>query len=477
MTMAGIPKLPSSPRMGEISSRTVEGTTSTVASHTDASLLASDPNPDTAHVPRSFLQSRLVQTVQAQKDAMLLAQHPERIANQLVKDAEFRQAYVAFIDQLTRLSNGSIEMHDEEALRRTNALIHRGRLEEEWGDATYSAALSRLPKLKNPAVTTIAGSVDRAVDELILTMQAMPEKRLLWLINGNNHFPTHQGLKPILRKIAEVRAAQGLARRQEKDVILISGNAAGRTPFSPGPVVKYMDKEGEFVGDSSEAEAIESLLKDPLIAEHFVFELEKRAINTRENIRYTNHRLKKSNETMADFITVNSQSGFSGLRSALTLFGTANTREFPAKVHLVNPDIGPKDSVDASDYATTGKTVIQAMREFMNLTADVSRSFFIPQVPLPQELIDSFKTCLRKMHIDPDAMTSDEVQRLLRNMHETAMLPNEKKLVNPEEGYASAVEAYAKDSKKLRAKQNVAQKIVDRRVRNKERTGTVGHDE
>lgn len=419
--------------------------------------------------PGSSVQTQLVQAAKAQtpspEDTMLLARHPERITRKLVNDTAFRQAYVAFIDQLTGLNNGSIAIHDAQALHRANehASAHRAQHQEAWEKSIYSSALSRLASVQNPALTVSSKSTEDARDELILAMKETPEKPIFWMINGNNHFHTHQGLKPILKAVAETRSPDG--KDAGKDVNLISGNAAGITPFSAGPVVKYTGRDGTFIGpaEATEAAAIESLLKtDPAVADHFRFEQETEARNTRENILNTNRKLKEQHQDLDDFISVNSQSGFSGLRSALTMLGVTDNGNLPAKIHLINPDVKPEESIAAFSYAASGKMFIQAMREFMNLTADISRSFFIPPVPLPQGIIDSFTTCLRKIGIDPDAMHSHDVQQLLRAMHETAMLPNEDKLVDPRKGYASAIASYAQASEDLRVKQDALEAVRDR---------------
>jgi hypothetical protein len=422
------------------------------------------------HPPSSAIQTQLVRAAKAQpssqESAMLLASHPERITTKLVNDAEFRQAYVAFIDQLTSLNNGSIDIHDPEALRRASegALKNREQHQDAWEKTIYASALSRLTGVQNPALTVSAKATDDSLQELVLAMKEAPEKPIFWMINGNNHFHTHQGLKPILKAVAETRSALK-GKGADKDVVLISGNAAGITPFSAGPIVKYTGPDGEFVGpaESTEAAAIESLLKmEPTVAGHFHFEQETKARNTRENILNTNRKLKGQDKELKNFITVNSQSGFSGLRSALTMLGVTSDENFPAKIYLINPDIKPEESIAALSYEATGKMFIQAMREFMNLTADISRSFFIPPVPLPHGIIDSFTTCLRKIGIDPDAVHSHDVHQLLRKMHETAMLPNEEKLVDPRKGYASAITSYAQASEDLRVKQDALETLRDR---------------
>lgn len=393
-----------------------------------------------------------------------LAVRPERIMAMLRADQQFRLAYEGLLTSLTKLGNGNLKVADPSQLQQANqrALHSLVANETKWREnACYSRMLDALSKKDNLLVRLHTPGPQQTLKAVMQEMQENPGTPLCWSVNGNNHFPTHEKLRDMISSIAELRGRLNDATEgNTRDLLIISGNAAQKTPYGPGPLGKYIDSNGTPVGTLSEAEAIKSLLfPEHGSTENFDVILETNSCNTRENLRFTNAILSRPEMQAGQHIRVNSQSGFSGLRSALTSIGWQNTDQLPSVLNFLNPDLSVEEAIDAPSFEFAGKTFLQAMRECMNLTADVSRELFMPAVRLPPKMLDDLGICLRKIGIEPDTTPATQVQDALREMHAVAMRSHPQRLIGPFQSYASAGQQFSADNRQLRERQNVIKKI------------------
>ena len=419
---------------------------------------SSSSNPNKAAV--------LAQDLHEANESLSLAIHPEKIGYRLNNDPDFRQAYHAFIADLVEMGNGTITVTQPEVLQRQNSndLANKDSTDKEWkSELPYSAILDKLTVGPPSGLTIVNGAAKDPVDSLIKTMEAAPKKPLFWTINGNNHFPTHEGLQSILSRIAAKRAS--LNKRENiavKDIILIAGNAPAKTPYHAGPIGKFTSPiTGKLHGNFTEAQAIRDfLLEDEAIRKGYEFILETTSKNTMENLAYSQKELQKRGLDYAQAICVNSQSGFSGFRSALTQFGWLANCNTPESLHFINPDLSSATATDEADSKVTGQTFIQAVREFKNLTACLSQKIFNPFVPVPENLVKNYKTCLEKIGIDPNTRSATDIETWLDKMNQVAMAPNNQKLVGAEESYGTKAKAYAENNAVLRQQENLMREYV-----------------
>jgi len=247
--------------------------------------------------------------------------------------------------------------------------------------------------------------------------------------------------------VAAHRALNREANRSLKDIIIISGNAAGAIPYSIWPLVKFHSLTGNMIGWKTEAEAIRELLtKDSNIGEDYEFILETEAKNTGENLKKTTEKLRQHGIESGNLIAVNSQSGFSGLRSALTFLGWQNEGALPDVLYFINPDLDARQATKGLCFMDTGKVLIQALREFGNLIKYSAKGSFIPLVNLPFDLVENFKVCLNKIGIEPDNIGPDQISALLNTMNKIALAGSEDRLVPDDVGYAAAGLNYSQSS-------------------------------
>ncbi|HEY4541440.1 MAG TPA: hypothetical protein VIG66_03590, partial [Noviherbaspirillum sp.] len=371
----------------------------------------------------------------------------------MLKDPEFMKAYHAFINGVNRLGNGVIRVHDPDLLRRQNELYRALKPDKNslWHRTpVYSDLLHELTQRTNPAISVENSDGADVEKTLFEAMSAAPHKRLCWSINGNNHIPTHQGLRQALERVAAHRLALS-TEGASKDIVIVSGNAAGAVPYSIWPLVKFKSRSGKMIGQKTEAEAIKALLtKDSNIEKHFEFILETEAQNTGENLKRTSEKLRQRGLETANLIAINSQSGFSGLRSALTALGWQNEAAFPDALYFINPDLSAGQATKELSLTDTGKVAIQALREFGNLIKYSAKGSFIPLVGLPSDLVANFKVCLNKIGIEPDNIGPDQLSVLLNTMNKIALAANENRLVPEGVDYATAGLEYSDKSWKNR---------------------------
>jgi hypothetical protein len=405
------------------------------------------------HIGTTAGTSKAVGVMSAMRQSsqvLQLGMHPQEIAGLLLRDQEFMEAYHAFITGLTRLGNGVIRVLDAKLLRQQNE-EYRGKMPDKnslWHKTpVYSELLNELSRRTNPAISIENSDIANIEKSLFATMSAAPDKRLCWTINGNNHIPTHQDLRPVLEKVAAYRALNKEMERASKDIVIISGNAAGTVPYSIWPLVKFKSPCGKMIGKKTEAEAIKELLTTGSnIEEHYEFILETESQNTGENLKKTAEKLRQRGLKTANLIPVNSQSGFSGLRSALTALGWQNEADLPDALYFINPDLDARKATKELRYTDTGKIVIQALREFGNLIKYSAKGSFIPLIGLPLDLVENFKVCLNKIGIEPDTLGPDQLSALLNTMNKIALAANEDRLVPEGVDYATAGMDYSKKS-------------------------------